>query len=179
MKNIHVLLSRILLILLPLISHTSYSVEAEDIAPVVELPLLEDGIAGRTNSIANHKGKLIYLDFWASWCGPCRQSFPFLQKIRTQYANQGFEVIAVNVDAKLSDALRFLKKFPIDYPILLDSAYTMAQIYEVQGLPTAYLIDTEGKVIYKHLGFKEADKKWITALIEQNLPIPSNGKAAP
>ena len=85
-------------------------------------------------------------------------------------ANQGFEVIAVNVDAKLSDALRFLKKFPIDYPILLDSAYTMAQIYEVQGLPTAYLIDTEGNVIYKHLGFKEADKKWITALIEQNLP---------
>jgi thiol-disulfide isomerase/thioredoxin len=174
MKHTPVLLPHTVFIVLSFIVTTitmnSYAVEAEEKAPIVELQRLEGETAANIISINDYKGKLIYLDFWASWCGPCRQSFPFLQDIRTRYANQGFEVIAVNVDAQLSDALRFLKQFPVDYPVLLDPKYTMAQTYAVQGLPTAYLIDTEGNVIYKHLGFKEADKQWITALIEQQLP---------
>lgn len=162
--------SLFLLIAMPLIVPFTYAVEAEETAPVIKLPRLQEQAAGEITSIADYKGKLIYLDFWASWCGPCRQSFPVLQKIRTQYADQGFEVIAVNLDTELAPALKFLNQFPVDYPILLDPQYTMANTYGIQGLPTAYLINHEGTVIYKHLGFKKTDEKWLTALIEQHLP---------
>lgn len=148
----------------------SYAVEADEFAPIVDLPQLKGDKAGSKTNLLEHKGKLIYLDFWASWCGPCRQSFPFLQEIRNKYADQGFEVVAVNVDTNLAPALRFLEKFPVNYPILLDHSAEKAQAYSVQGLPTAYLINQRGQIIYKHLGFKEKDKQWIIALIEQNLP---------
>jgi thiol-disulfide isomerase/thioredoxin len=165
------LLRYTLSLILLLLTLPAYSVEADEPAPIIALPQLENNVAGKMTSIADYKGKLIYLDFWASWCGPCRQSFPFLKEIRQQYVDQGFEIIAVNVDAKLEDGLRFLKKFPVDYPTLLDPKGVMSRAYLVQGLPTAFLIDREGNIIYEHLGFKERDKKWITALIEQNITI--------
>ncbi len=147
-------------------------------APHIPLPLLENGAAGRTSGINDHKGKIIYLDFWASWCGPCRQSFPFLQNLRDQYHDQGFEIVAVNVDVELKDALSFLQNYPVDYPILLDPEGIMATTYGVQGLPTSFIIDRDGNVVYAHLGFKEKDKQWITALIKQNLEEqPPEGEA--
>ncbi len=147
----------------------SYAIDADDQAPSIPLKQLEGNIISKITEVNTYKGKLIYLDFWASWCGPCRQSFPFLNKIRNQYSSQGFEVIAVNVDTELADARKFLKNFPVDYPILLDPEGKMPIAYDIRGLPTAFIIDRQGTVVYKHLGFKERDKKWITALIEQNL----------
>lgn len=164
------LFKHVFAVLLLAITLPAHSLNAEEQAPVVPLQQLENNVAGKTTSIADYKGKLIYLDFWASWCGPCRQSFPFLKEIRNKYVDQGFEIISVNVDVDLKDALGFLNSFPVNYPMLLDPDATMAAVYQVQGLPTAYLIDSEGNIVYKHLGFKERDKKWITALIEQNLP---------
>ena len=98
------------------------------------------------------------MDIWASWCGPCRKSLPILNEIRRKYLSQGFEVVAVNVDEKLSDALTFLDKYP-DYPVLLDPKGSLAQAYQLQGMPTAYLIDEKGVIIYKHVGFKIKDQK--------------------
>ncbi len=144
---------------------------AEDKAPHVALPLLEDHQPGKTTGINDYKGKLVYLDFWASWCGPCRQSFPFLKQLKEQYAEQGFEVVSVNVDTSLEPALKFLKDHPVNHPILLDPNGKMAERYGVQGLPTAFIIDRDGVVVYKHLGFKEKDKAWITALVRQNLGL--------
>lgn len=138
-------------------------------APNTPAKMLVNNLPGKLSSIADYKGKLIYLDFWASWCGPCRQSFPFLKNIRNKYADQGFEVVAVNVDSELKSALTFLKKHPVDYPVLLDPKGTMASAYSVHGLPTAYIIDRKGAIVYEHLGFKEKDKKWLIALIEQHL----------
>lgn len=158
------------LFLLASISLSTHAVIAEEDAPIVAIPQLENNALGNTKSIADYKGKLIYLDFWASWCGPCRQSFPFLHDLQEEYADSGFIVIAVNVDSTLEPALNFLEKFPTNYPILIDHKNEMSTTYGVQGLPTSFLIDENGTVIYKHLGFKERDKKWITALVKQNLP---------
>ena len=152
------------------VSLTAHVIISDEKAPVVAIPELENNLLGSSKSIADYKGKLIYLDFWASWCGPCRQSFPFLHDLQEQYADNGFVVIAVNVDSTLEQALSFLEKFPTNYPILIDHKNEMSATYEVQGLPTSFLIDENGTVIYKHLGFKEHDKKWITVLVEQNLP---------
>jgi len=147
----------------------SYSAERGEDAISIPLPLLENNKAGKKAEIDSYKGKLIYLDFWASWCGPCRKSLPILNEIRSQYASQGFEVIAINVDENLNDALKFLDKYPVDYPILLDPTGKSPQAYKVKGMPTAYLIDEKGTIIYKHIGFKTKDRKKIEQLINEHI----------
>lgn len=122
-----------------------------------------------TEGIQNYRGKLIYLDFWASWCGPCRQSLPILEKLRNQYKSKGFEVVAINVDENLQDALNFLKKYPVSYPILLDPNGNSAKTYNIKGMPTAYLIDKNGVVLFKHEGFKKRDRKKIEKHILESL----------
>lgn len=147
----------------------AHSLEVGDVATSIALPLLVGEVGGTPKSINDYKGKLVYLDFWASWCGPCRQSLPILNEVRGQYADKGFEVIAINVDEKLPDALKFLKKYPVSYPVLLDPAGKSPQAYKVKGMPTAYLIDENGIIIYKHLGFKIKDRKKIEKLINEHI----------
>lgn len=151
------------------IALNSYSAEKGSRAISIPLKLLENSKAGKTVGVNTYQGKLIYVDFWASWCGPCRKSLPILNEIRAQYSNQGFEVVAVNVDEKLEDALKFLEKYPVDYPILLDPKGSMPKAYNIKGMPTAFLVDETGKIIYKHTGFKKRDRKKIEKLINQHL----------
>ena len=111
----------------------SHSAEKGDKAISTPLQLLENNKAGKISGIDQFRGKLIYLDFWASWCGPCRKSLPVLNEIRSQYADKGFEVLAINVDENLADALKFLEKYPVDYPILLDPKGSLPQAYRIPG----------------------------------------------
>jgi len=154
---------------LALIGLSSHAVEVGEIAPATPVNILEGTASGQAASIADYKGQLVYLDFWASWCGPCRVSLPILNEIRKEYASKGFEVVAVNVDENLDDALKFLNKYPVDYPILLDPKGQMPKAYQIPGMPTAFLLDREGTVIYKHVGFKKKDREKIISLIEKNL----------
>lgn len=139
-------------------------------APNINLNLLKGKVSSTEKiGIRDYRGKLVYLDFWASWCGPCRQSLPILNEIRGKFKSKGFEVVAVNVDENLADALKFLSKYPVDYPILLDPNGSMPGVYQIKGMPTAYLIDDKGKIIYKHVGFKKKDRKKIEKLIRLHL----------
>jgi len=147
----------------------AYAADVGDNAANVSLNLLENSAPGKAAGIGDYKGKLVYLDFWASWCGPCRQSLPILNEIRKEYAAKGFEVVAVNVDENLSDALGFLEKYPVDYPVLLDPKGSMPKLYAIEGMPTAYLIDENGKIVYKHVGFKKKDRKKIESLLDKYL----------
>ncbi|MEO0444004.1 MAG: TlpA disulfide reductase family protein [Pseudomonadota bacterium] len=159
-----------LLFVLVLISLNTQALNPGDAAPVIALQTLDGEAASQQRlSVSDFKGKLIYVDFWASWCGPCRQSLPILNKIRNRYNDKGFEVLAINVDEKLKDAVGFLKKYPVDYPILLDPGGNSPRAYNVRGMPTAYLINENGKVIYKHQGFKKKDGKKIEKLVSDYL----------
>lgn len=151
------------------VTFQSYAASVGDLAISVPLNLLENNTSGKTVELTQYQGKLIYLDFWASWCGPCRKSLPILNEIRGKYSKQGFEVIAINVDEKLEDALKFLDKYPVDYPIFLDPKGKSPKAYKVQGMPTAYLIDEKGAIIYKHVGFKVKDQKKIEQLISEHI----------
>jgi thiol-disulfide isomerase/thioredoxin len=157
------------LLFLLVVSVGGYSAEKGDPAISIPVKLLEDRLPGKNIGIGDYRGKLIYVDFWASWCGPCRKSLPILNEIRNQFVNQGFEVVAINVDENLSDALGFLDKYPVDYPVLLDPAGQLPRAYRVKGMPTAYLIDENGKIIYKHMGFKTKDRKKIEKLISGHI----------
>src|ERR1700722_10218114 len=92
------------------------------------------------------RGRVIYLDFWASWCGPCRQSFPWMEAMRKAHQSQGLTIIAVNVDHDRVDAERFLKLFGGGFEVRFDPDGSLAQRFKVKGMPTSVIIDRGGKV---------------------------------
>ena len=130
------------------------AVKVGEIAPAVDLPNL---VGEGNTSLADLRGKVVYLDFWASWCGPCRVSFPQLETIRAELAERGFEVLAVNVDEFEEDALEFLKEIPVSYPVVQDIEGASPKIYGILGMPTGFLIDREGVVRRVHQGFRKSD----------------------
>lgn len=121
------------------------------------------------NVLAAHKGKAIYVDFWASWCGPCKQSFPWMNAMQDKYAAMGLQVIAVNVDAKRADADRFLLKTPATFQVVYDPKGDSAKGYAVKAMPTSVLIDRSGRVTYVHAGFRDEDRAELEAKINDAL----------
>jgi thiol-disulfide isomerase/thioredoxin len=102
-----------------------------------------------------HSGKVIYLDFWASWCVPCRQSFPWLNAMQAAHQPEGFVVLSVNLDAKTSFAQAFLKKHPANFDIMYDSQGVLAKKFAVKGMPSSYLFNRQGEIIASHFGFNQ------------------------
>jgi cytochrome c biogenesis protein CcmG/thiol:disulfide interchange protein DsbE len=104
------------------------------------------------------RGRVVYLDFWASWCVPCRQSFPWMQTLKAKYQRQGLEVIAVNLDQNRGDADRFLGKFRPTFEVRFDPRGESAERFRVQGMPTSVIIDRHGAVRFTHIGFRPVDE---------------------
>tara|TARA_B110000881_G_scaffold208986_1_gene214699 strand:- start:497 stop:1039 length:543 start_codon:yes stop_codon:yes gene_type:complete len=117
-----------------------------------------------------HKGKVIYLDFWASWCVPCRKSFPWMNSMQQMYKKDGFVVIAVNLDAEYESAQDFLKNNATTFEIIYDPTGETPKKYGVKGMPTSYLLGRDGKVKIAHTGFftkkKTQYEKEIQALLK-------------
>ena len=103
-------------------------------------------------------GKVIYLDFWASWCIPCRKSFPWMNAMEAKYAEQGFKVITVNVDVEKSLAIDFLQENPASFSIIYDPKGIIAKEFKLKGMPSSYMINKLGKPVSAHVGFYN-DKK--------------------
>ena len=141
---------------------SSNPVEVDKALPF-ELPHL---LSGQKAKLSDFKGKVIYLDFWASWCKPCVKSFPVLNEFHNQYKQQGFEVIAINLDENKSKALAFLQQHKVDYSVLYAQGSKVAQAYDVQAMPSSYFIDRKGIVRHVHKGYKESDKVKIKQVIE-------------
>ncbi|MDH5183222.1 MAG: TlpA family protein disulfide reductase [Gammaproteobacteria bacterium] len=113
----------------------------------------------KTIKLSSYKGKVVYLDFWASWCEPCRKSFPWMRKLQSKYKKQGLRVITINLDKDKAELKRFLRDFRINFPVGLDPNGKVAQRYRVKAMPSSYLIDRKGRVRYVHLGFLQKDEK--------------------
>lgn len=103
--------------------------------------------------LKNHQGKVVYLDFWASWCKPCQRSFPWMNNLLKKYPAENFTVITVNLDAEPEAMHQFLGKVPANFDIYHDPSGQIAEQFEIEGMPTSYLIDSNGKVVKKHIGF--------------------------
>jgi len=132
----------------------SWAVDVGDKAPALSLVQIGEG---RNLSLADLKGKVVYVDFWASWCDPCRISFPGLRSLREELHQQGFEVYAINLDENAKDAEKFLAQFPVNYPVLRGINTQAPDKFNLKGMPTAYLIDREGSIRWIHTGFKKND----------------------
>jgi thiol-disulfide isomerase/thioredoxin len=107
------------------------------------------------DSLVKLKGQVVYLDFWASWCKPCRKSFPWMNRMQGKYAEQGLQIIAINLDFESDLAQTFLDKIPADIPIIYDPEGKIASDYKLVGMPSSYLIDKKGRIRVAHKGFFE------------------------
>ena len=125
--------------------------------------------------LSQYKGeKAVYIDFWASWCGPCRQSFPWLNKMHAQYSEKGLKIIAVNLDADREDADQFLLEIPANFEVVYDPDGKLAEKYNIQGMPSAVLISRTGEVISQHIGFNQDRAKHYEKAIQQLLEEGKN-----
>jgi thiol-disulfide isomerase/thioredoxin len=137
-------------------------------APLLSLP----DRAGKVVDLATLRGKVVYVDFWASWCGPCRHSFPFMNALAARHAKDGLVVIAVNLDTDSKDAAAFLQRYPAQFTVLYDAAGAMPGNWGVTGMPTSYLIDRHGELRTRHVGFRDDDVGALNAEIDALLKEP-------
>lgn len=115
-------------------------------------------VDGHTVSLAQFKGDVVMINFWASWCGPCRQEMPLLDSIYKQYKDMGFTLLGVNVEPDTHNAGAWLKKTPVSYPILFDPKSQVSQLYQVQAMPTTVIVDRQGMVRFVHNGYLPGDE---------------------
>lgn len=137
-------------------------------------PYAATSLDGAATSIADHKGKVVLLNVWATWCAPCREEIPYLQSLHDQHATHGLEVIGVSVDARGSEeTIRgFQKDFGMRYPIWLDPDERVQTLYLALGVPASYLIDRDGILRWKHLGTVRATDTTFTRALDAALGAP-------
>ena len=112
------------------------------------------GHAADTLNLDNYRGKVVVLDFWASWCVPCRRSFPWMNEMQEKYGDDGLVIIAVNLDNEASAAEKFLQQYPAEFSISYDHDRQLVHQYAVEAMPSSFLIDRDGTTIERHMGFK-------------------------
>jgi peroxiredoxin len=115
------------------------------------------------------RGKVLYVDFWASWCSPCAQSFAFLNDLDNDLRSRGLQVLGINLDERHDDAKGFLAKHPATFPVTFDAGGRCPQDFGVQGMPSSYLVDRKGIIRHVHLGFRRGEATILRGLVEQLL----------
>ncbi|GAB4401416.1 MAG: TlpA disulfide reductase family protein [Rhodoferax sp.] len=141
------------------------ALDAGQAAPAFDLP----GTTGQNVSLSQFAGKTVYLDFWASWCGPCKQSFPWMNRLQERFGARGFQVVAINVDQRSADAQAFLKENPAQFTVAFDPAGKTPKAYAIKGMPSSVLIGPDGKVLSQHTGFKVEQRAELEAQIQKAL----------
>lgn len=114
---------------------------------------LEDN-HGNLVSLSALRGKVVMVNFWATWCGPCRQEMPLLDELYSRYGRVGFSLLGVNIDDNSSKAMDMVSELGVTFPVLFDSRKEVSKLYEVDAMPVTVLIDREGTVRYVHHGYK-------------------------
>jgi peroxiredoxin len=120
---------------------------------------------GGTVQLSSLKGQVVMINFWATWCGPCRQEMPLLEQLHAKYEPLGFTLLGVNVEPDSAAATTWLKGMPVTFPILFDTQNAVAEQFGVMGMPSSVFVDREGRVRYVHRGYKPGDEAQYADLI--------------
>ena len=154
---------------LPPLTHALTPIAQPYAAPALKLPDLD----GKVHDLADLKGRVVLINFWATWCPPCRREMPSLERLRQRLGERGLAVIAVDVGEDADTVFAFtgqLDPAPA-FPLLLDRDSTAMQRWKVRGLPTTFVVDTQGRVIYRAVGGREFDHDGLVQQLQPHLPM--------
>jgi thiol-disulfide isomerase/thioredoxin len=125
------------------------------VAPAGPAPAFQlTSMAGKPISLDSLKGQVVMINFWASWCGPCREEMPILEKLYSKYKPMGFTMIGVNVEPDSKLAAEWLKATPVTFPILFDTKSEVSKLYQVSSMPSTVIVDRKGNLRWMHRGYK-------------------------
>ena len=130
---------------------------------------------GQPTDLRELRGKVVYVDFWASWCTSCLLSFPFMNDLDRAYADRGLAVVGIDMDQKPADAQRFLERHPAGFRVALGHNEACAKAFGVKAMPSSFLIDRRGVIRETHQGFRPGEAKRLTALVQQLLNETPSG----
>jgi len=140
-----------------------------DSGPAPDFALKSD--SGENLRLSEFRGEVVMINFWASWCGPCRQEMPLLDELYTQYQPLGFTILGVNVEEDTTKAKKMLRESPVNFPILFDNKCEVSRLYDVVAMPSTVLVDRDGNVRHLHQGYKpgyeESYQHQVRALIRE------------
>jgi thiol-disulfide isomerase/thioredoxin len=164
------MLSRISSRLLPVVALCALASASVAAAPAPrQAPPFTLPTGNATVSLDSLRGKVVLVDFWASWCGPCHQSFPWMAAMHKKYADQGLVIVAINLDKTREAAESFLEKLPASFTIAYDPSGKTATAYHVAGMPTTVLVGRDGRIRSTHIGFEPAKAAAFEALLQEAL----------
>ncbi|MEM9622319.1 MAG: TlpA disulfide reductase family protein [Pseudomonadota bacterium] len=130
------------------------SVKVSEAAPDFTLKTL----TGPNLRLEEYRGQVVLINFWASWCGPCRQEMPVLDRLHQRYEDTGFAVLGVNVEGEVKPAKEIVDKTNVTFPVLIDEGQAVSELYDLEAMPSTVVVDRDGLVRYVHLGYKPGDE---------------------
>lgn len=139
------------------VAGSAYALNEGARAPEIGLRSLN----GANVTLASLRDKVVVVDFWASWCAPCREEFPFLERLHRSYGSQGLAIVGVSVDREVGNVQTFLRRTPASFTIVHDAAHAVADRYHPTTMPTSYILDRRGVVRHVHAGFRARDAETI------------------
>jgi len=164
-KNISQSFSRLLMVCLVSLMCINLASAAAVKGPAPNFTL--KSMSGKNLKLSEMTGNVVLINFWASWCGPCREEIPYLNALHKKYAPLGFTVLGVNVEEQMDGARGFLGNVPVDFPILLDNTNKVSKQYKVVAMPTTVVIDRDGNMRYLHEGYKPGDEKKYRQMVKK------------
>jgi len=115
-------------------------------------------LAGENVRLSEYRGSVVMINFWASWCGPCRQELPVLDRLFQRYQRAGFVILAVNVEEDNQKAKNWVQELGLSFPVLFDNGQSVTDGYDVKAMPSSVIIDRDGAIAYRHDGYKPGDE---------------------
>ncbi len=150
-------------LLLGLLATQASAVGLKDQAPDFTLKSLE----GANMRLEEYRGQVVLINFWASWCGPCRQEMPILDRLHHRYEDTGFAVLGVNVEGEAAPAQEIVDKTNVTFPILIDDGQKVSEMYNLEAMPSTVVVDRDGVVRYIHRGYKPGDEAKYVEVVKQ------------
>jgi len=164
MKRMKVVLLGLLLVAVPGLFAGS-SLASSGLAGQEAPDFVLKSASGTNMRLSEYRGKVVMINFWATWCGPCRQEMPLLDDLYTRYERVGFSLLGVNIDDDSSRAMQMAEELGVSFPVLFDERKEVSKLYQVEAMPVTVLVDREGKVRHVHLGYKPGyEEKYLTEI---------------